>query len=363
MAEFSTIEDFLNNDSFVKWVLTGTDNDYWLLFKENYPEKTPLLLQSQQIILTLQSAEEPGFAIDSKKTWSRIQQTLNTDLQPAQLPIKKYRLGINKYLSAIIIVLVFLASGSIWYFQHNNQDSYSSIIQERARDRAIIEKTNENSEPLIVHLPDGSTATLDKYSKISYPEGFDSLQREVYLTGEAFFNVTKDRKRPFYVYAGELVTKVLGTSFNIRAFENDPEVVINVQSGRVSVSPQKRYLKNNKNTASLILLPNQEGVYNKSAYSLNKTLSATPLPISPPSSTLLKDYEDISVVQLFSILSQVYEVQILFNQEDLASCYITTNLTNQTLFESLEIICTTIGATFNIIDAQIIIESGGCNAG
>ncbi len=359
MADFSEINDFLNDDSFVDWVLKGTDDHYWQLFKNAHPEQTETLIQAQQLILTLHTAEDVHFPADPQKTWSRIQQALeeNTPHDPS---VGKPGRNLKRFIPAASVFILILITGTLWYFDAWQKDSYPGFLQEKITRKTIIEKVNDNAGSLEVHLPDGSTVTLHAHSRISYPADFDSLQREVYLMGEAFFNVKKDRTRPFYVYAGDLVTKVLGTSFNIRAIENDTKVVVNVKSGSVSVFPQKKVSKQNAETSSLILLPNQEVIYNRVDVSLNKKLTADPLPLETASDNLLVNYEEVPVSRLFQILGQVYGVNILFSQEDLSSCIITTNLNGQSLFESLEIICTTIGATFKVIDAQIVIESGGC---
>lgn len=359
MGDFSQIEDFLNDDSFINWVLSGTEDSHWELFITTYPEKINLLLQAKEIVRTLYAAEDISFPADSAKTWSRIQQTLHSD-PPFTTISSKFSTILRKNLMRSMILLLML-TGTIWYFSNQKTDSYTRILSERAAGFSLLEKVNNSPAPMELFLPDSSIVTLQRHSKLSYPPQFDSLNREVYLTGEAFFKVKKDRK-PFYVYAGDLVTKVLGTSFNIKAIEGDPEVVVNVQSGSVSVSAkeQKSYGPRLK-AQSTILLPNQEVTYNRSAASLNKTISATPSLVFPSSESLLKEYEEVPVTHLLNTLAQIYGINILFNEENLASCIITTNLTNQTLFESLEIICSTIGSTFNIIDAQIVIDSTGCS--
>jgi transmembrane sensor len=358
MADFSDIEDFLNDDTFVNWVLTGAGNTYWELFISTYPEKNIILQQAKEIILTLYAAEDINFPTDAAKTWNRIQQTLNSEPSVVDSG-DKYGPILRKVLSIGLLSILFFM-GAMWYYKSTQPDSYTRFRNEWSSNIDLVERTNPGNKPLNIQLPDGSTVILQHNSKISYPSSFDSLNRTVYLTGEAFFKVKKDKK-PFYAHAGELVTRVLGTSFNIKAFEGDSEVVVNVRSGSVKVSAtEQQVFRQNLKTKSMILLPNQEVIYNRKAASLNKTLAATPSPVFPASKSLLKEYDDVPVNQLFKILDQIYGINILFNEDDLSTCIITTNLTNQTLFESLEIICSTIGATFHIIDAHIVIESKGC---
>jgi ferric-dicitrate binding protein FerR (iron transport regulator) len=105
-----------------------------------------------------------------------------------------------------------------------------------------------------ITLPDGSTVTLNKGSEISYHKQFSDTTREIFLTGEAFFDVQQDAKRPFYVHTGDIVTKVLGTSFNVKA--NGKKIEITVVTGKVAVSDKQKTLA--------VLLPDQKINYQES---------------------------------------------------------------------------------------------------
>jgi len=85
-------------------------------------------------------------------------------------------------------------------------------------------------------LPDGTTITQNKNSTISYPENFDGKTRNVSLTGEAFFNVKHDDHKPFIIKVNDVQITVLGTSFNVKSYGGNTEVV--VETGKVSVRRQ-----------------------------------------------------------------------------------------------------------------------------
>lgn len=86
-------------------------------------------------------------------------------------------------------------------------------------------------------LPDGSRVTLRQGAELRFPNTFDALaERQVQLSGEAFFEVHKDPAHPFVVAAGGCQTKVLGTQFNVRAAAGEPTVEVAVREGRVQVS-------------------------------------------------------------------------------------------------------------------------------
>src|SRR5690606_37685879 len=93
-------------------------------------------------------------------------------------------------------------------------------------------------------------------SKVEILRLAESGNREVKLTGEAFFEIKKDESRPFLVYAQGIVTKVLGTSFNIRARQGDEKIIVDVKTGKVAVFREK-----NSNEEPYLLTPNQQVVY------------------------------------------------------------------------------------------------------
>lgn len=85
-------------------------------------------------------------------------------------------------------------------------------------------------------LPDGSNIWLNASSTLRYPEEFEGDTREVYLEGEAFFDITSNSDKPFIIMANNTVTQVVGTSFSIRAVKKEPEVVVTVATGIVNFS-------------------------------------------------------------------------------------------------------------------------------
>lgn len=100
-----------------------------------------------------------------------------------------------------------------------------------------------------ITLPDGSIVAINKYSTLSFPKTFSEKERVVILEGEGFFKVTKNMNQPFIVKTKNSEIKVLGTAFNVRAYENEPNTLIEVEEGSVAFNipalNQKRILKAN----------------------------------------------------------------------------------------------------------------------
>ena len=108
----------------------------------------------------------------------------------------------------------------------------------------------------MIALPDGSTVTVAAGSEINFPRDFGvSGKREVFLEGQAFFDVQHDTSRPFIVHAGKVNVTVLGTAFNVKAFSGENDITVTVKRGRVRVSDPVKTLGT--------ITPLQQIVYNK----------------------------------------------------------------------------------------------------
>ncbi len=133
----------------------------------------------------------------------------------------------SKYLPAIAACALFLLTlGIVWQYRNTNNAGLQI---------AYLEHTNPKGLPEAFTLPDGSVVHIGAGSTLYYPEEFTGNQRNVKLAGTAFFNVQKDKRKPFIIQTDDIRTEVLGTSFKIDAFHGRP-VVVAVATGKVAVS-------------------------------------------------------------------------------------------------------------------------------
>ncbi len=126
---------------------------------------------------------------------------------------------------------------------------------------------NEQKE---LTLSDGSTVILNKLSSIEYPEAFSSDSREVVLTGEAFFDITKNPDAPFNIETSNSNVTVLGTSFNVRAYKKEAITEVAVMTGKVKFS-------NKASKKAVILSKHQAGFLNHSKNSFTSVTGNTAL--------------------------------------------------------------------------------------
>ncbi len=228
----------------------------------------------------------------------------------------------------------------------------------------MTEHTNTAEEDRVCYLPDSTEVILSPRSRISCAADNSGESRVVFLSGRATFDVRKDPQRPFYVYANEIVTKVLGTRFEVSAFDEDPEVRVKVRSGQVSVyrSPVTGESGSGLNAEKkgVLLSPNQQVVFRRYTEQFEKVLVGNPA-LLPAHEKQQFVYEETPVVRVFEDIEKAYGVEIVKNAEVLKNCGLTANLTDESLEQKLSVICRSIGATCEILDARIIINSKGCH--
>jgi ferric-dicitrate binding protein FerR (iron transport regulator) len=198
---------------------------------------------------------------------------------------------ISKIAATLLIIFTF-----IYLINSSIQDS---PIEDSSV--AMIEKINPAGQKSKIFLPDGSEVWLNAESKISYPHVFSDSVREVLLNGEAFFSVVRDPEKPFLVRAGNVSTTVLGTSFNMYAYDNEPSTYIALQSGKVRVD-----IKNEKTTQQMYLAPGEGISYDKANHQTVKEEFDKDLLLGWKDGII--KFEDANVGEVFNKLSRWYGV-------------------------------------------------------
>lgn len=224
----------------------------------------------------------------------------------------------------------------------------------------LFEVINTSASAQKVFLPDGSTITLQKESSIKYDSTFDGNQREIYLYGEAFFDVHRDINRPFLVYSHNIVTKVLGTSFTISAYDRDENITVKVRTGKVLVYTIEKNQSGNKTSVENSLTPNQQIIYNRSESNASRSLVEQPEVILPIEEVQRMRFEEAPVTEILEALEKIYGMEIEFDKATFATCTLTTSISDGGIFNRLDIICNAIGATYTVEGTQIKLNGSGC---
>lgn len=142
-----------------------------------------------------------------------------------------YSHGVVKWSAAAVLLI---GVGSVWFLQKHIEEPKVELSQAPA---AYIEHTTRPGNRKRVTLSDGTLISLSNASQVRYLQDFGSDKREVFLTGQAFFEVAPDSTRPFLVHTDNLSVSVLGTSFDVQSYDEDGHQLVTVATGKVSVQP------------------------------------------------------------------------------------------------------------------------------
>lgn len=205
-------------------------------------------------------------------------------------------------------------------------------------------------------LEDGTRLWLNSKSSLKYPMEFNGKEREVYLDGEAYFEVAHNAKKPFIVHTGELKTRVLGTVFNIVAYQDNTEVRVVLLSGKVEVTEER----GSAERGSLILQPKQAARYQKEAQALIKTEISDPTQYSAWKEGKLV-FDETPMYEVLDRLSVSYDVTFVLKNARLNGCKITGSFTTRQKVERVvESIVLSIGGKYIQNANQFTLEGEGC---
>ncbi|SFF27328.1 FecR family protein [Spirosoma endophyticum] len=361
----SELKDFLEDESFQLWLLgksTPEQAQEWEQFPLLYPDKATTFKKAQETLLAIQS---DTFDLPSAKVRQNIQQIMQaTEPAPVRQLLPWYQSIGWKWAAAAVLLL-----GITWFSWQRNQrnvDPSTRIYQQLVAKAEIPleEIINTSSRNHLVMLSDGSSVMLQPDSRISYPKQFNQHEkREVYLTGEAFFEVAKNPEKPFFVYANNLITKVLGTSFTVKATEKDQVNVI-VKTGKVSVftrfDKERVEKQESRHLIGLVLTPNQRVQFDPAENRLLRSIVESPTLLDMPIQQATFEFSGTPISTVFASLERAYGVEIVFDAEVMKNCFLTASLDDEPLFEKLNMICQTLDAQYEQMDGKLLISSKGC---
>jgi ferric-dicitrate binding protein FerR (iron transport regulator) len=371
MKDFRLFEltDFVMDEDFIRWVLRNNpaDNDFWNNWLIHNPDKHLIIAEARRILESLKIEEQQVSAQKIQEETDRLLQTIKMQPQQVEQRGRLFTISSKWWYAAASILIIFFA-GLLYLINARSQkvdedDKYKYTAQ--VSSRHLIENSNTSKDNAKITLPDGSVVHLAPDSKISYANRFDSsATRDVYLSGEAFFSVVKNPNQPFRVFSNEIITKVLGTSFTVRCFEEDSVIQITVKTGKVSVYTQANNSTSkeiaSKKLGGILLTANQQLVYGKIAQTFRKVIAESPSIITPEVMEPITAYEDVPLKEVFKQLSSAYGIDIVYDSEILENCTVTADIRNESFYRQLDLVCEAVGAKYELMDGQVVIQSKGC---
>jgi len=291
---------------------------------------------------------------------------LNYDeVEPQRRKRNSKKLFIGVGILAIILILVFVLKNSM-----------VTLERKSGKQPTLSQVSTKPGSKTQIQLPDGSLVRLNSSSSLTYDKNFGKNIREVSLTGEAFFDVTKDSSHPFIIHTNVIDIKVLGTAFNVKSYPNDPNTETSLIRGKVEVtvknrSNEKIYLQPNEklvvanNTTvnrTLVNQPDQRD--HKTDVSSKPIYSVQHLTYYPADSAIVETswvdnrlifQENETFREVALKMERWYGVKISFGDEEVASIRPFGSFTNETISQALSALHESCGINYKISGNEITI--------
>lgn len=286
----------------------------WLISHRNEVEKEEVL---QHLWHTMPIASDAKTLQSFAQTEQKIKMT--------QSPYS-HRLFIRKIMqyAALFLLPILTAFGTYLYME--SADTAPEMI----------ECFVPNGEHRQIRLADGSQVNVNAGSLLVYPKNFEGKTRTIYLSGEANFDVSKDKKKPFIVKTSHIAIQALGTKFNVQAYHESGKTLTTLEQGSV------RVYKVDSIEQQLILAPNQQAIYNHQAGSLSRrnTNAADYSAWTKGELYLTK----LSLNEIFTTLERRFGIHIQINARVVNTDYFTMKFRdNETIREVMDVVVKTVG--------------------
>ena len=277
--------------------------------------------------------------VDVNAAWAKLNITKKKEVEFIDIQEVKPILKLNWLNNFLKIAAVLVVLFGLWFVAARQFATPQNDVLTFKSGSKSIEKI----------LPDGTKILLSKNSQITYPKTFEGNTREINLMGEGFFDVHHDAAHPFIIHTQGTVVKVLGTSFNIRAY--NAQVQVHVKIGKVQFS---------KNNAKVVLTKGQKG---ETLANVDAIIKSEVIEVE----TVIKEklssfvFNKMSLSKVAESLSKRFNKDIKFSRDKIKNCELTATFEN----EKLENIIAVIAETFNLkVDNQvnmIILSGDGCD--
>jgi len=295
----------------------------WLLQKLNRGEATK---EEEQFLISYYNLFQPeedmtAYLSQEKKELlkNQIRVSIHDNLYLKENGGKVRSMSTWRRAAAVAAVLVVVAT--VVYY----------VYQAPVEKITYAAKPPEQKQNRFIRLPDGSTVIVSAGSKLNYPSSFDgSVNREVYLEGQAFFDIKHNPAKAFIVHTGKLSTTVLGTAFNIKAMPSEDNITVTVVRGKVRVSSPEKTLG--------LIEPDEQIVYNKSDNEAVQSVIANKIFLGWKEKDLL--FDDVTLGEAAELLEERFKVKIAFSDPLIKDNRFTTTFRqDQKLEQVLKSIC------------------------
>jgi transmembrane sensor len=333
LANYS-VSDFVQDDRFIKWINEPNEelHSFWTEFLQNFPDKSDEISEARRIVEGIRMAP---IAIDDDGILNLKHRILKSTIQKEVVHLYvqkndeiKPRQRVWWYAAAVLLVATCIS----FFFLTDNRSQPDSVVEVKEEitmdhlEKQVIPKGKRS----LITLADGTTVWLNADTKLEYGKDFNTkATRDVYLKGEAFFDVAEDKDHPFIVHTQNVSIKVLGTSFNVKAYESDQKIETTLVKGKVIVENRDR-------PETVKLTPNQRAVFNKKSRKLVIEENVGADDYTQWKNGVL-NFEGQPIREILPVLERWFNVTIHTEQHASLDCEFTAKINNKSLEEVLEL--------------------------
>ena len=334
-------EHSLHTDTINDWIIGYLTNSLtpeemqslqnWL----NVSEENRKHFSDMQEVWMAASDETNDMDFDKEKAYRLFLKQTEVAAQQCIKQRKVFRIRPWMYAAAMVIVVFLCVTIA---FQTGK-----SVIQNQLTQITIEAPYGSKTK---LYLPDGTLVWLNAGSKMSYAQNFGINERTLSLTGEAYFEVIKNKKIPFKVHTNELDVKVLGTKFNFRNYEDDLEAKVCLLEGKVALNTKQK---------ETILHPDQQALLDKKTGKL--LISKTKAAYSAEWTNDRLYFDEALLPDIAKELERSYNIKITIADDALNSVRFYGNFRRreQNIQEIMEILSSTEKMTYTINGKNIVI--------
>ncbi|WP_114793208.1 DUF4974 domain-containing protein [Niabella yanshanensis] len=343
-----SVEDLVINDSFIAYCMQqdADDRSFWDEYLEQHPDALPVVEEARLLVLglkyMLQKKQNELSAGDEKSGHALyVPEATVQQLNPVPDTERNNSFKRKRAWAVAMIVLGVMALG-IFYQTSRSVNSNEKPIEKIVSTKIPVESKPGELKTLV--LPDNSAVTLNMGSTLKIDEGFGTGNRDVYLDGEAFFEVTHNKNLPFVVHVKDYKVKVLGTRFNVKAYKNDRLSETSLIEGSVQIIVNK----NGKDEVYKTLEVNQKFTTEADSSTLTaiaKDMGGEVVPLSyynekqAVETAWTKElliFEGQSLDEIKNILERKFGVTITIPDQKVQQYMYSANFTNESIDEILK---------------------------
>ena len=392
-----TVEDFTQDPKFIAWIKRSSEQKYWNSFLREHPEQVKNVETARKIVESFRYSNIDVNEKEMQSVWKNIE--LYYDLQQKTGKKIKFR-KITRYAAMVAFLLTVGTLVSHFLFEKNrnqfteieipfSNSTEAKLILSGGEEILLKEKQTElqfddtgkkikiDRDSIVdyqpedikntmaqviipygkrsdIQLSDGTKVWLNAGSRLIFPQKFTGKERHVFLKGEAYFEVTKNRNTPFIVTTDNMNVTVLGTEFNIKDNNSDNELEVVLVKGEVSLKENSVL---NFLGKEVKLIPNQKAVYDKID---NKMVIESEVDVTYFTSWKegLLEFRRESILNVFKQLSKYYNVRFVTESSVELNRKISGKLDlKESLEEVLKVVSDAAPITYRIDEGKVVVNS------